>query len=121
MTLPQKVLIADDNEASRLLLKALISLENNFLVDEAKDGKEAFEKINKSKPNLLILELMLSGQTGIELTENIKENPCLKDIKVIILSNRKEDANWALAAGADFFVAKPYDPIKLLDQIKNLK
>ena len=112
-----KVLIADDEESLRVLLRAVVSSDDRFEIQEAVDGDDALIKIKQGKPDILILDVMMPGQSGFEVCEAIKEDDKLKDIKVIILTAKGQasDKEWANSVGADYFLSKPFSPLELLE------
>ena len=115
-----RVMIADDSDAIRKLLKDLVSLGKHELVGEARDGAEAVEKFNTVKPDVLLLDLTMPEKDGLTVLKEIKEtNP---DAKIIVLSGdgNKEMINKCLEAGAVSFIPKPFDfdqVIKTLEEI----
>jgi len=115
-----RVMIADDSDAIRKLLKDLVSLGEHELVGEARDGAEAVEKFNTVKPDLLLLDLTMPEKDGLTVLKEIKEtNP---DAKIIVLSGdgNKEMINKCLESGAVSFIPKPFDfdqVIKTLEEI----
>ena len=117
-----KVLIADDEPSLRTLLKAVISSEEGYEIDEAKDGDEVLGKINTYHPDILILDVMMPGQSGFEVCEKLKKSDEYKDIIIIILTAKGQstDRDWAKSVGADYFFSKPFSPLELLDVIKKI-
>jgi two-component system, OmpR family, alkaline phosphatase synthesis response regulator PhoP len=117
-----KILIADDEESLRTLLSAVVSSNDNFELVTAIDGDDALIKINENKPDILILDVMMPGQSGFEVCETIKNNDKLSDIKVIILTakGQESDREWAESVGADHFLSKPFSPLELLELLKNI-
>jgi CheY-like chemotaxis protein len=117
-----KILIVDDESSLRTLLKAIFLSENSYQIMEAADGNEAIELINKNKPHVIILDVMMPGQSGFEVCEKIKKNPDLKDIITIILTakGQETDKEWAKSVGADYFLSKPFSPIDLLELVQSL-
>jgi len=115
-----RVMIADDSDAIRLLLKKMVSLGEHELVGEAEDGAEAVEKFNTVKPDVLLLDLSMPEKDGLTVLKEIKEtNP---DAKIIMLSgdDSKETVNECLEAGAVSFIPKPFNfdqVIKTLEEI----
>jgi len=111
-----RVMIADDSDAIRHVLKYMISLWKHELVGEATDGAEAVEKFNTLKPDLLLLDLTMPEKDGLTVLKEIKgANP---DAKIIVLSgaDTKEEINRCLEAGAFSFIPKPFD----LDQVAKI-
>jgi CheY-like chemotaxis protein len=109
------VIIADDEPSNRLLVQATIGGED-FNVVEASDGNEAWSLIQEHKPVLVLLDVRMPGRTGLEILSAIRSDSSLAGTKVIILSasGLASDVTTALAAGADFFLAKPFSPRDLL-------
>jgi CheY-like chemotaxis protein len=118
----KKILIVDDESSLRTLLKAVLDSEPGYDLQEASNGDEALELITQSKPDLIILDVMMPGQSGFEVCEKIKRNNQLKDIIVLILTakGQKTDQEWASSVGADCFLSKPFSPLELIDLIENL-
>jgi len=115
-----RVMIADDSDAVRLVLKNMVSLGDHKLVGEASDGAEAVEKFNTVKPDVLLLDLTMPEKDGLTVLKEIKgTNP---DAKIIVFSgdDSKETVNECLEAGAVSFIPKPFDfdqVIKALEEI----
>jgi len=112
------ILIVDDDDRIRNLLKDYLS-ENNYIVSTAENANQAKEKLLYLKFDILILDVMMPGQNGYELTKEIK-----KQIKTpIILLTAKgevEDRIKGLELGADDYIGKPFEPKELLLRIKNI-
>ena len=112
------ILIVDDDDRIRNLLKDYLS-ENSYIVSTAENADQAKEKLNYLKFDIIILDVMMPGQNGYELTKEIK-----KHIKVpIILLTAKgevESRIKGLELGADDYIGKPFEPKELLLRIKNI-
>ena len=112
------ILIVDDDDRIRNLLKDFLS-EKNFIISTAENADEAKIKISYLKFDLLILDVMMPGQNGYELTKEIR-----KDLKVpiILLTAKGEVENRikGLELGADDYLGKPFEPKELLLRIKNI-
>ncbi len=112
------VLIVDDDDRIRDLLKDYLS-ENNYIVSTAENAAQAKEKLEYLKFDIIILDVMMPGQSGYELTKEVK-----KKIKVpIILLTAKgevESRIKGLEMGADDYLGKPFEPKELLLRINNL-
>ncbi len=113
-----KILIADDEPSLRLLVRATLQAEN-YLIEEAVDGKDVLDKIETSKPDILVLDVMMPAYSGFEVCEKIKNNDKFKDIVVIMLTakGKQTDKDWAKSVGADYFFTKPFSPMELLDLV----
>lgn len=113
------VLIADDEPSMRLLVTATIS-SDQIAVLEAADGDEAWVLIEQYQPGLVLLDVQMPGQTGIELTRRIRDDPALAAIKIVLLTSKAQatDVASGLAAGADLYLTKPFSPISLLTYVE---
>ena len=112
------ILVVDDDDRIRSLLKDYLS-ENNYIVSTAENADEAKKKINYLTFDIIILDVMMPGQNGYDLTQEIK-----KKIKVpiILLTAKGEVENRikGLELGADDYIGKPFEPKELLLRIKNV-
>tara|TARA_B100001057_G_scaffold420100_1_gene440274 strand:- start:64 stop:741 length:678 start_codon:yes stop_codon:yes gene_type:complete len=112
------ILIVDDDDRIRILLKDYLS-ENNYIVSSAENADQARERLEYIKFDIIILDVMMPGQNGYELTKEIK-----KKIKVpiILLTAKGEVENRikGLELGADDYIGKPFEPKELLLRIKNI-
>ncbi|MDD9898611.1 MAG: response regulator [Candidatus Melainabacteria bacterium] len=118
-----KILIADDEASLRTLLRAVISAEDKeFEIIEAVDGDDAYNKIQSDKPDLVILDVMMPGQSGFEVCEKVKADSGLKETIILILTakGQETDKEWANSVGADCFLTKPFSPLELLETVREL-
>ena len=112
------ILVVDDDEGIRTLVKKYLN-ENNYLVTTAISAEDAFEKIQIIKFDLIILDIMMPGKSGLEF---IKENQKKLDTPVILLT-AKGEANErveGLEVGADDYLPKPFEPKELILRIQNI-
>jgi CheY-like chemotaxis protein len=109
------VLIADDEPSLRLLVTATIA-SDQIAVLEAADGDEAWALIERRRPELVLLDVQMPGQTGIELTRRIRADPDLTGTRIVILTSKAQatDVASGLEAGADLYLTKPFSPLSLL-------
>ena len=112
------ILIVDDDDRIRTLLKDYLS-SKNYIVSSAENAVEAKKKIEYLKYDIIILDVMMPGQDGYELTKEIKKK--LK-VPIILLTAKGEVENRikGLELGADDYVGKPFEPKELLLRIKNI-
>ena len=112
------ILVVDDDDRIRDLLKDFLS-ENNYIVSSAENAEQAKKKIEYFKFDIIILDVMMPGQNGYELTEDIKRE--LK-VPIILLTAKGEVENRikGLELGADDYIGKPFEPKELLLRIKNI-
>ena len=112
------ILIVDDDDKIRNLLKDYLA-ENQYIVSTAEDAKQGKERLKIIKFDLIILDVMMPGQDGYELTKEIK-----KDIKIpiILLTAKGEVENRikGLELGAEDYLGKPFEPKELLLRINNI-
>ena len=112
------ILIVDDDDSIRDLLKVYL-VNNNYIISTAGNAEEAKEKLKYIKFDILILDVMMPGQSGYELTEEIKKTI---QVPVILLTAKGEVENRikGLELGADDYIGKPFEPKELLLRIKNI-
>lgn len=112
------ILVVDDDDRIRELIKEYLD-NNNFYTTTAKDAEDAKNKIKLIKFDLIILDIMMPGQNGLELTKEIKST---SDQPIILLTAMGEtsDKISGLETGADDYLPKPFEPKELLLRIKNI-
>ena len=112
------ILIVDDDDRIRELVKEYLN-DNGFVVSAGNSAEEAKIKIKYFKFDLIILDVMMPGQNGFELTEEIKKN---SNVPIILLTAKGEVENriQGLELGADDYLGKPFEPRELLLRIKNI-
>jgi DNA-binding response OmpR family regulator len=117
-----KILIIEDDKFLRELIVAKLKKEN-YLVFEAIDGEEGIKKTKEENPDLILLDLILPGIDGFEVLSQIKNDPTVSLIPVIILSNlgQKEDIDRGLALGAsDYLIKAHFTPGEIIEKIKSV-
>ncbi len=112
------ILVVDDDDRIRSLLKDYLS-ENNYIVSTAENADQAKKKLGYLKFDIIILDVMMPGQSGYEFTKDIKKKI---EIPIILLTAKGEVENRikGLEIGADDYIGKPFEPKELLLRIKNL-
>ena len=112
------ILVVDDDDRIRSLLKDYLS-DNNYIVSTAENAEQAKKKIEYIKFDILILDVMMPGQDGYDLTKYIKKKT---NIPIILLTAKGEVENRikGLEIGADDYIGKPFEPKELLLRIKNI-
>ena len=112
------ILVVDDDEGIRSLIKQYLN-ENNFLVTTSDSAENAEEKISIIKFDLIVLDVMMTGKSGLDF---IKQNKSKIDTPIILLTAKGEAANRVegLEIGADDYLPKPFEPKELILRIKNI-
>ncbi len=112
------ILVVDDDNRIRDLLKEYLS-ENQYIVSTSENAENAKIKLNQFKFDLIVLDVMMPGQNGYELTKDIRKN--IKT-RIILLTAKGEVENRikGLELGADDYIGKPFEPKELLLRIKNI-
>ena len=112
------ILVVDDDDGIRDLVKQYLT-ENNFLITTAKNAEEAKEKISIIKFDLIVLDIMMPGKTGLEFT---LENKDKINTPIILLTAKGEATERikGLEVGADDYLPKPFEPKELILRIKNI-
>ncbi len=108
------LLVVDDNEDMRLMVREVL-ISAGHAVDTAPNGVRALEAIERREPDLLILDLIMPGMSGIEVCRAVKRNPFQARIPVLMLTARGDVGHKVAGfeAGADDYLAKPFDPREL--------
>ena len=113
------ILVVDDDNRIRDLVKQY--LENNeFLVTTAKDSQDAKRKLEIIKFDILILDIMMPGQSGLSLTQDLKKNNSQTPIILLTAKDDSKDRVKGLEFGADDYLGKPFEPKELLLRLKNI-
>lgn len=117
----RKVLIVDDSKTELMFLTDLLQ-KNGMAVKTAEDADDAFRRLAEEKPDLILMDVVMPGQNGFQLTRAINRTPEYADIPIIICTskNQQTDRIWALRQGARDYVSKPVKPDELLEKIAAL-
>ena len=113
------IFVLDDDNRIRDLVKQYLE-ENDFLITTAKDSLDAKKKLKIIKFDLLILDIMMPGQSGLSLTKNIKQNNLKTPIILLTAKDDAKDRVKGLEFGADDYLGKPFEARELLLRIKNI-
>lgn len=116
-----KVLIVDDSPTERYHLTDIL-VKNGFSVSTAENGEEALLKIKADKPELILMDVVMPGKNGFQVTRSIARDPDMQDVPVIICTskNQETDRIWGLRQGARDYLIKPINADELLAKIKTL-
>jgi twitching motility two-component system response regulator PilH len=116
-----KILIVDDSPTERYYLTDIL-VKNGFSVSTADNGEDALLKMRADRPELILMDVVMPGANGFQVTRSIARDPELAAVPVIICSskNQETDRIWGMRQGARDYFVKPVDPIQLLARIAAL-
>ena len=116
-----RILIVDDSPTERYYLTDIL-VKHGFTVTTAENGEEALAKVREDKPELILMDVVMPGANGFQVTRSIAKDPEMQDIPVIICStkNQETDRVWGLRQGARDYLVKPVNPAELLAKIAAL-
>ena len=117
----QKILIVDDSPTERFYLTDIL-VKNGFSVSTADNGEDALLKMRADRPELILMDVVMPGANGFQVTRSIARDPELSSVPVIICSskNQETDRIWGMRQGAKDYFVKPVDPQQLLARIAAL-
>lgn len=117
----KKILIVDDENSLRMLVNATLE-GDHYTIIQAKNGHEAILKNELEKPDLVILDLMMPGLSGMEALEILKKSDTSRKIPIIILTAKGQpgDREKAMKLGASHFLSKPFSPLELLTLVEKI-
>ena len=115
----QKILLVDDSKTELHVLSELLT-RKGFQVRTAENGEEAMRRLQEEKPDLILMDVVMPGQNGFQLTRAITRDPAYASVPVIICTskNQETDRVWGMRQGARDYVVKPVNPEELLNKIK---
>jgi twitching motility two-component system response regulator PilH len=116
-----KILIVDDSPTERYYLTDIL-VKNGFSVSTADSGEDALAKIRAERPQLILMDVVMPGANGFQVTRSIARDPELAGVPIIICSskNQETDRIWGIRQGARDYLVKPVDPDELLARIATL-
>jgi len=117
----KRILLAEDEEVLRMLVVDTLE-DEDYIIDEAADGGEAMELFQNHSYDLVILDYMMPVYTGLEIIEKLRAFETNQRTKILMLSAKSQafEQERILTAGADYFMAKPFSPLKLLEKIEEI-
>jgi CheY-like chemotaxis protein len=117
--MPRKtILICDDEETMRQLVRVV--LDGEYAFEEAADAPSALEAARRQRPDLVILDVMLPGTNGIEVLQELRADPSLGRIPVVVMTAWPQMEPEALDAGASRFFMKPFEPDAMKSAVEEL-
>ena len=115
----KKILVVDDEEVIRKFLRIQLA-KLGYEVKEAADGEQALEKLGKDDFDLLICDILMPNKNGWEVMREVRSNPSMKDIPIIVLTTKNEDSDMfkGYDLGASYYMTKPFTKAQLLYGLK---
>ena len=115
----RKILLVDDSKTELHVLSELL-LKRGYAVRTAESGEEALKRLAEEKPDLILMDVVMPGQNGFQLTRTITRDPRYADLPVIMCTskNQETDRVWGLRQGARDYVVKPVQADELIAKIK---
>ncbi len=114
----KNILIVDDSTAEQIYLSEILTAEG-FLCRVAGSAEEAQVAIDVQRPDLILLDVVMPGQSGFQYTRNLSKNPLYSDIPIVLCTSKDEptDKMWGMRQGARDYVVKPVQKLDLLAKI----
>ena len=115
----QKILLVDDSKTELHFLSELLT-KRGYSVRTAESGEEAMRRLGEDKPDLILMDVVMPGQNGFQLTRTITRDPRFTDVPVIMCTskNQETDRVWGMRQGAKDYVVKPVVAEELIAKIK---
>jgi CheY-like chemotaxis protein len=117
----RKVLICEDEAELRDLMRLSLG-DGEYDISEAADGDEAVELARSQHPDVVLLDLMMPGRSGLEVLHELRSDPAFETTKIVMVTARVQpsDREAFAEAGADVFLAKPFSPLHLETLVRDL-
>lgn len=117
---PRRILIVDDDDSVRALLRLTLPTQEDLAISEARNGREALSLVESELPDLVLLDWRMPGATGAEVLAKLKS--LRPELPVIVLTAEFHVGHRAsaMSLGADVFLTKPFSPLELLREIERL-
>ncbi len=115
-------ILAVDDEPNIVRLIQVNLVRQGYTVETANNGVEALAKIRENRPDLLVSDVMMPEMGGFELLKNVRMDPALSDLPVIMLTAKTQDKDVmeGYTHGADMYLTKPFNPAELLQFVKRI-
>ena len=115
----QKILVVDDSKTELFFLSDLLG-KRGYAVRTAENGEEALRRLGEDKPDLILMDVVMPGQNGFQLTRSITRDPRFAQVPVIMCTskNQETDKVWGMRQGARDYIVKPVNGDELIAKIK---
>ncbi|MES2977676.1 MAG: response regulator [Pseudomonadota bacterium] len=117
----KKVLVVDDSKTELMYLTDLL-VKKGFSVRTAENADDALKRLAEEKPELILMDVVMPGQNGFQLTRTITRDPLYADVPIVMCTskNQETDRVWGMRQGARDYITKPVNADELLAKIKAL-
>ena len=117
----RKILVVDDSKTELLFLSDLLQ-KNGFSVKTAENADDAMRRLEEEQPDLILMDVVMPGQNGFQLTRAIARNPQYASVPIILCTskNQETDRVWGMRQGARDYIVKPVNATELLAKISAL-
>jgi len=117
----QNVLVVDDSKTELMFLTDVLQ-KQGYQVRTAENAEEAMRRLAEGKPDLILMDVVMPGQNGFQLTRAIARDPRFADVPIIMCTskNQETDRVWGMRQGARDYITKPVDQAELMAKIKAL-
>jgi len=117
----QHILVVDDSKTELHFLSDMLG-KKGYLVRTAQNGEEAMRRLEEARPDLILMDVVMPGQNGFQLTRSITRDARFADVPVIMCTSKNQvtDKVWGLRQGARDYIVKPVNGEELLSKIKLL-
>jgi twitching motility two-component system response regulator PilH len=117
----QHILVVDDSKTELHFLSEMLG-KKGYLVRTAQNGEEAMRRLEEATPDLILMDVVMPGQNGFQLTRSITRDVRFADVPVIMCTskNQETDKVWGMRQGARDYIVKPVNGEELLSKIKSL-
>ena len=115
----EKILLVDDSKTELHHLSEMLT-KRGYAVRTAENGEEAMKRLEEEVPHLILMDVVMPGQNGFQLTRAITRDPRFTDVPVIMCTskNQETDKVWGMRQGARDYIVKPVDPEELVSKIR---
>lgn len=115
----RKILLVDDSKTELHHLSELLG-KRGYTVRTAENGEEAMRRLDEDKPDLILMDVVMPGQNGFQLTRSITRDPRFSDVPVIMCTSKSQETDrvWGMRQGARDYVVKPVNADELIAKIK---
>ena len=117
----KRILVVDDSKTELMFMTDLLQ-KNGFSVKTAENAEDAFRRLAEEKPDLILMDVVMPGQNGFQLTRAITRDPLYADVPIIMCTskNQETDRVWGMRQGARDYITKPVAAGELMAKIKAL-